>query len=325
MRRRDAIAFLALIPTIGMHGADAQTSGTIARIGTLDYGSLSARRLLWETFHEKLRNLGYEQGRNIAVEARWADGRMERLGPLAAELVSGKVDIIVTAGSAAALAAQQATSTIPIVFTGGGDAVKLGIVTSINRPAGNITGVSGQTDELSLKRLELLRELVPTASRLAILTDAANLAYRAEDTRAAAQSLGLSAEITRVRGPDEFDAAFAAMERTGAQALIVIPSPMLFDERQRLADLALKSRLPTVMASREYVEAGGVLGYAASLSERFSHAATYVDKILKGAKPVDLPIEQPTKFELVINFKTAKALGLDVPLHLQQRADEVIE
>ena len=324
MTRREFLAFLTLVPAMGAHDVDAQISGTIARIGTLDYGSSSARRLLWAAFYEKLADLGYAPGKNLAVEARWAEGQAQRLGPLAAELVAGKVDIIVTAGAAAALAAQQATTTIPIVAATG-DLLSLGLVSNLARPAGNVTGVSTQTDELSLKRLELLRELVPQAYRLAILTDAANLAYRGEDTRAAAAALGLSAEITSVHGPNELDAAFAAMERMGAQALIVIPSPMFFGERQRLAELALKSRLPTVMAQREYVEAGGVLAYAANLSERFNHAATYVDKILKGAKPADLPIEQPTKFELIINLNTAKALGLDVPLHLQQRADEVIE
>ena len=321
MRRREFMMLLALVPAMAAHDADAQTSGTIARIGTLDYGSSSARRLLWDAFYEKLRDLGYAPGRNLAVEARWAEAQAERLGPLAAELVAAKVDIIVTAGAAAALAAQQTTRTIPIVAATG-DLLSLGLVSSLARPVGNVTGFSTQTAELSIKRLELLRELVPTMSRLAILSDEL---FSMDETRAVAERSGLSVEVLNVRGPEEFDAAFAAIERMRAQALLVSTSATFFGERHRLAELAMKARLPMVVGQREYAEAGGLLAYAANLAEGFRHAASYVEKILKGAKPADLPIQQPTKFELVINLKTARAIGLTIPESFLLRADEVIE
>jgi putative ABC transport system substrate-binding protein len=308
-------------------GRSAQSQQTkVYRIGLLDYSPPEAGRVrLWDAFRQQLRALGYVEGRNTTFETRWADGKADRLPALAAELVNLNVDLIVTGGTSTAVAAAQATTMIPIIMASGSEPVGIGLVSSLAKPGGNITGVTTLTMELSGKRMELLRELVPAASHVAILTDAGNLAYRAEDMRTAVQSSGLNTEITAVRGADEFEAAFAAMKGRGADALLVIPSPMFFGNRQALAELALKGKLPTVMGQREYVEAGGVLSYATNLSDSFRHAATYVDKVLNGAKPADLPIEQPTKFELVINLKTAKALGLSVPPSLLARADEVIE
>jgi len=258
---------------------------------------------------------------------RWAEGQAERLPALAVDLVARNVDVIVTAGILAAIAAQQATSSIPIVTATGSDPVRMGIVGSLARPASNVTGVTTQTEETSGKRLELLRELIPTLSRLGVLSDKANPSTerQSEDTRAVARAWGLSVEMFSVRGPDEFEAAFFVFVGAGTEALIVPSSPMLFSARQRLAELALKHRLPMAVAQREYAEASGLLAYASNLAEGFRRAAGFVDRILKGAKPDDLPFEQPTSFNLVINLGTAAALGLMVPPSLLARADEVIE
>ena len=323
MRRREFIRLLASILVSRPGIVSAEATG-LPRIGTLDYGSAAARDHLWQAFYSRLNELGYARGKNIATETRWADGRAERLPPLAAELVASNVSLIVTAGAAAAQAAQNATGTIPIV-TATGDLLGMKLVSSLARPAGNVTGVSTQTDELSLKRLELVRELIPTMVRLAIVSDAANPYLRAAGTRAVAEQSGLLVEIFDVSGPDEFTTAFSRIEGMRAQALILVPSPMFFGERHRLAELALKAGLPMVVGQREYAEAGGLLAYASNLAEGFRLAANYVDKILRGARPSDLPIEQPTKFELVVNLRTAKALGLTIPESFLLRADEVIE
>ncbi len=308
--------------------AEAQPPGTVPRIGLLERGSLAARAPLWDAFRQAMRGLGYVEGRTVLFEARGADGKSERLPALAAELVGLKVDAIVTTGMAVTQAARQATATIPIVvMASAGDPVGLGLVASLARPGGNVTGVTTLTVELSQKRLQLAREVVPGASRLAILGDAGTLgdAPVIRETQAAARALGVRLHSVSVQGPAELDGAFSTIVRERPAVLIVNPTAMFFGERRRLAELALKYRLPTVSGQREYAEAGGLIAYGADLPELFRRAAVYVDKILKGARPGDLPVEQPTKFELVVNLRTAKALSLTIPQSVLARADEVIQ
>jgi ABC-type uncharacterized transport system substrate-binding protein len=280
---------------------------------------------LLETLRQRLRELGYVEGQNIAFESRFGEGKPDQIQRFAAELVGLKVDIIVTSGTPASQAAKQATGTVPIVMTQLADPVGSGLVASLGRPGGNVTGLSTQDAELGGKRLELLLQVVPRVSRLALLIDETGTVLIARGTQAAAASLGLQVQSLGVRDPGELDRAFAAMREARAGALIVESSSMLFTWRERLADLALKNRLPTMFAQRQYAEAGGLMAYSADFSDLFRRAATFVDKILKGAKPADLPVEQPTKFELVINLKAAKAIGLEVPPLLIAQADELIE
>ena len=297
-------------------------------MGLLDYASPDAARLAWwKAFHERLHELGYVEGKNVVFEPRWGNGQVSRLQGLATELVAAKVDILVTAGNPASLAAKQATSSIPIVTATGPDPVELGLATSLARPGGNLTGMTSISSELSAKRLGLLKELIPRVSRVAALSDrdARGSALAVRDTEAAARSLGIALQSVVVPpDPKEFEAAFATMKRTGAGAVVVIQSSALFSRYDRVAALALKHRLPSFGGSREYAEAGGLISYGADYPDLFRRAAVYVDKILKGAKPGELPIEQPTKFELVINLKTAKALGLAIPQTILARADEII-
>ncbi len=306
-------------------GALAQQRGT-PRIALLDASSMAAREAEWNAFRLGLRDLGYAEGQSIAIASRSADGRYERLPGLAAELVRLKPDLIVTAGTPAALAAKQATTTIPIVITGVGDPVPLKLVASLARPGGNITGLTNVT-ELAGKRVGLLKEMVPKVSRVAILWDEANPTadFNVKETEAAATAIGLTTRLFGVRDPSEFSRAFSAMLKEQVGALIIAPSPMFFGQRRRLADLAANNRLPTMVTLGEYTQAGGLMSYGPNYPDLFRRSATYVDKILKGAKPGDLPIEQPTKFELVINLKTAKALGVMIPASLLARADEVIQ
>jgi putative ABC transport system substrate-binding protein len=306
---------------------EAQPAGT-KRIGLLETSSPSPARVrLWETLRQRLRELGYLEGQNIAFESRFADGKPDRLPGLAAELVALKVDVIVTSGTPASLAAKQATRTIAIVMAQLADPVGAGLVASLGRPGGNVTGLTTQDADLGGKRLEMLLQVVPKVSRFAVLIDETSPGSMliARGTQVAAQSLGVQLQSLGVRGPEELDSAFSAMKEARAGALIVESSSLLFTSRTRLADLALKNRLPTMFAQREYAEAGGLMAYSADFSDLFRRAATFVDKILKGAKPADLPVEQPTKFDFVINLKTAKALGLTIPPSLLQRADEVIQ
>ncbi|MFI5373189.1 MAG: ABC transporter substrate-binding protein [Candidatus Rokuibacteriota bacterium] len=305
--------------------AEAQPAGKVPLIGLLDYSSPDPARLnWWKAFRDALRELGYVEGRSISFEARWAQGRVDRLPGLAAELVRLQVDIIVTGGGEAARAAKQASTTIPIVMADGADPVRLGLVESLGRPGGNVTGVTSLSTELIAKRVELLRQLLPKVSRVAVLWDETpNSRLSVQELEAAARPLGIGIQPVGASGPNALDRAFSAA--AGERALIVVASPPLFTERKRIADLALKHRLPTVVGGREYAEAGGLLSYAVRYPDLFRRAASYVDKILRGAKPADLPVEQPTTFELVINLKTAKALGLTIPPSLLQRADQVIE
>ena len=300
-------------------------SGKVPLIGLLDYSTPDAARLNWWTaLRQGLRDLGYVEGQTIRFEARWAQGRTDRLPGLATELVGLRVDVIVTGGGEAARAAKQVTTTIPIVMATGSDPVKLGIVESLARPGGNVTGVSSISSELMAKRVELLREILPKISRVAILWDGtAQTRISVQELEAVARALGIVVHPLSVRGPGDFARAFS--ETGGERAMIVVASSFMFTERKRIADLALKHRLPTAVGAREYVEVGGLFSYAVNFLDQFRRAAAYVDRILRGARPADLPVEQPTTFELVINLKTAKALGLTIPPSLLQRANQVIE
>jgi putative ABC transport system substrate-binding protein len=309
--------------------AEAQQAAKIARIGLLPV-NVAANPHLQEAFLRGLRDLGYVEGRNLVIEYRNAEGKLERFPALAAELVALKVDVIVAPSTPAALAAKQATRTIPIVFASVVDPVTTGLVTSLARPGGNVTGLSFLSPELVGKCLELLKQAVPGVSRVAALWQPGGLPERTEkdflkEAEVAARALGVRLQFVEARGPADVDRAFSDMTRARAGALTVLPYSMFLNERRRLVDLAAKNRLPAVYGGREFVDAGGLMAYGPDLADSWRRAATYVDKILKGAKPANLPIEQPTKFELVINLKTAKALGLTIPPSLLGRADEVIQ
>jgi putative ABC transport system substrate-binding protein len=309
--------------------AEAQQATKVARIGYLAT-NLAGNPHGREAVRQGLRDLGYVEGRNVVIEYRDAEGKLERLPALAAELVALKVDVIVTASTAAALAAKQATRTLPIVFAVAADPVADGLVTSLARPGGNVTGLSLLFPELVGKGLEHLKRAVPRVSRVAVLWQPGTYGERTEkdllkEAEVAARALGVRLQVVEARSPADFDRAFSDMTRARAGALTVLGGGMFFGERRRLVDLAAKNRLPAVYPQREYVDAGGLMAYGPSLADMYRRAATYVDKILKGAKPADLPVEQPSKFELVINLKTAKALGLTIPPSVLGRADQVIE
>jgi len=276
---------------------------------------------------DALAELGWIEGRNLVVERRYAENQPERLPELAAELVRLNVDVIVATGTLGPLAAKQATSTIPIVMIASGDPLESGLVASLARPGGNVTGMSLMAPDLGGKRLELLKELLPQLGRVAVLWNAANpyAAIVFKETQAAGRTLGIEIQSLEVRGPDDFDGAFEAARKQRPDALITVEDPLTFAYQTRITHFATADQLPSLHGLREDVMAGGLMSYGANLADLFRRAAGYVDKILKGAKPADLPVQQPTKFELVINLKTAKALGLDVPPTLLARADEVIE
>jgi putative tryptophan/tyrosine transport system substrate-binding protein len=278
-----------------------------------------------DALRQGLRELGYIEGKNVLVEYRWAQGKNEQLAELAANLVQIKVDVIIAAGPGPILAAKQATSTIPIVMPVVINPVGSGLVESLARPGGNLTGLASQTDELPGKWMELLKEILPKAYRIAALVDSANDIGQAKLTEEAARSLRLELEVLRVGNLADFVVAFEAARKKNADAMIQLPSAFLYAHRMRLTKLAVKYRLPTVHNQSDWViGAGGLMSYAPNLADMFRRSAVYVDKILKGAKPADLPIEQPTKFELVINLKTAKQIGLSIPPNVLARADRVI-
>jgi putative ABC transport system substrate-binding protein len=312
--------------------AYAQQPAKPPRIGFLVIGSLDSpeTRAILNDFRQGLRERGYVEGQNLVIEYRAADGKIERLPALATELVRLNVHLIVAANTPMARAAQQATSTIPIIAAVMGDPVGDGLVASLARPGGNITGLTFLGPELVPKRLELLKEALPRVSRVVALWHPGAFSEHTtremlKDTEAAARTLGVQLRLAGVERPDELDRAFSGISTERADAIIVLPSPMLFYERKRVVDLAAKHRLPSMYSAKEFVEFGGLMAYGASISDLVRRGAAYVDKILKGAKPADLPVEQPTKFELVINLRTAKALGLKIPQSLLQRADGVIQ
>ena len=309
--------------------ADSQPPAKVFRIGILGTYPPTTPEVahLWEAFIQGLRELGYVEGQNIAIERRFMEGKAERLPELAAELVRLNVSVIVAGSQPPPVAAKRATATIPIVMTNFSDPVGLGLVTSLARPGGNVTGLSLLTVELVGKQLQLLKQAVPKASRVAFLTNPGNpgAALQLREAETAARSLGVQLQVLEARRPDELAGAFAAMTRESAGAVLLPGDSLFFFYRKQIADLALKSRLPAMFAPREFAEAGGLMAYGANIPDLYRRAATYVDKILKGAKPADLPIEQPTKFELIINLKAAKALGLTVPQSVLIRADHVIQ
>jgi putative ABC transport system substrate-binding protein len=329
MNRRAFLTALSGSLLAAPRAAEAQQAAKIARIGYLALNRAAGPHR-HEAFLQGLRDLGYVEGRNLVMEYRDAEGKSERLPALAAELVALKVDVIVAGGGAqAAVAAKQATRTLPIVFASTADAVGSGLVTSLARPGGNITGLSLIFPELVGKCLEQINQAVPGVSRVAVLWQPGAYGERTEKdmlkrAEVAGRALGVRLQVVEARGPADFDRAFSEMTRARAGALTVLPSTMLLGERRRLVDLAAKNRLPTVFPYREGVDAGGLMSYGANITDNYRRAATYVDKILKGAKPGDLPVEQPAKFELAINLKTAKALGLTIPPSVLGRADEVI-
>jgi len=309
--------------------AEAQQAANVTRIGYLSH-NLAASSHLRDAFLQGLRELGYVEGRNVVIEYRYAEGKPERLPALAAELVALKVDVIVTVSNTTALAAKQATRTVPIVFTAVANPVAAGIVTSLARPGGNLTGLASLGSELVGKRLELVKQAVPGVSRVAVLWLPGALGERTEkDMRAgadvASRALGVRLQFVEARGPADFDRAFSDMTSARADALTLLPSNMFLREHRRLVDLAAKNRLPAVYGSREFVDAGGLMSYGANQVDLYRSAATYVDKILKGAKPDDLPVEQSSKFELFINLKSANALGITIPKSMLARADEVMQ
>jgi putative ABC transport system substrate-binding protein len=319
-RRRFLLTSLAGAVAVP-RAADAQPMGRIPRVGVVAQNSP-----LWEDFRQGLRDLGYVEGRTILLEYRWGEGNDERLPRLAADLARVGADVIVTWGTPSTLAAKSATKTIPIVMMSG-DPVGTKLVASLARPGGNITGLSADNPGLEAKRLELLRELVPKLSQVAVLSNPGNPLHDGlvRDAKATATQLGVRLDLVGVKSPTEFDTAFAGVEKRRPDALIVQGDIFFYSHRNRIVEFASKSRLPAVFTLRGFADAGGLLVYGPSYPALFRRAASYVDRILKGAKPADLPVEQPTRFELVINLKTAKALGLTIPPSLLARADHIIE
>jgi ABC-type uncharacterized transport system substrate-binding protein len=310
---------------------EAQQAAKMPRIGVLATGMAGASPKLREAFLQGLRDLGYVEGRNVVIEYRFAEGNFERLPALAAELVALKVDVIWTGATPQALAAKQATKTIPIVCASFADPVTDGLVISLARPGGNVTGLSNIAPGLVGKRLELLTQAVPGVGQVSVLWHPGGAGERTQkdmlkEAQVAALALGVRLQFVEARGPADFDRAFSEMTRARAGALTVFSgSPMFVTEKRRLVDLAAKNRLPAMYPWREVVEAGGLMSYGADQADMHRRAATYVDRILKGAKPADIPVEQPTKFELMINLKTAKAMGLTIPQSVLLRADQVVQ
>ena len=330
MNRRSAGLALLLGLAFGAAplAAEAQQAGRVYRVGYLSTPTRESVERGLEAFLRALRELGWVEGQNLIIEYRWAEGKVERLPDLAAELVRRKVDLIVAPAGSAALAAKNATSSIPIVMIFPSDPVEMGLVASLSRPGGNITGTTFTPGpEIFGKQLQILKEAIPHASRVAILWNPADPSFATQkrEVEAAARSLRIRLQHVEARGPEEFDSAFSAMARERADALLVGGTSTFLAHRTRIAELAVKSRLPTMYSFRESVEAGGLMAYAVNMADFVGRAAVYVDKILRGAKPADLPVEQPTKFELTINLKTAKTIGLTIPQSVLARADAVIQ
>jgi putative tryptophan/tyrosine transport system substrate-binding protein len=330
MKRRAFITLLggaAASPVLWPIAARAQQVGKTYRIGFLGNSTAALEANLVGPLRDGLRDLGYEEGRNIVIEYRWANGNYDQFPALVAELLALKVDVIVTAGTPATLAVKQATTSVPLVMVAVGDPLNTGIAASLARPGGNVTGLSSIAPELEGKRLELLRQVVPNLSRVAVFWNPLNLFHASalNQARAAAQVLRVTVQDLAVRTPEDIDGAFAAIVKDQPGALLILADRVFLHDRVRIVDFVTKNRLPSVNAYREIVEAGGLMSYGPSYEDMHRRAATYVDKILKGANPGDLPIQQPTKFTLVISLTAAKTLGLEVPDKLLALADEVIE
>ena len=328
MKRRQFIALLGGAAVPWPRAARAQKPAKLARVGYLGTSTLALERPHVDALRQRLHELGHIEGESIAFEYRWTEGRDDRLAAMAAELVSTKSDVIVTTGTPGTLAAKRATATIPIVFASSANPVNAGLVAAYARPGGNVTGFTILGPELEGKRVQLLKELVPGLSRVAVMWNPANpgIVDFLHQSRAAAAALNLTLQpVTEVLVASDFKSAFAAIAQARPQALLVIADRFLLAHRSEIVEFAANHQLPTMYPYRGYVAAGGLMAYAPNDVDQFRRTAGAVDKILRGAKPADLPVEEPVRFELVINLKTAKALGLDVPLILQQRADEVIE
>ena len=319
------VALCAMLFVLGV-SAQAQQPARIPRIGFLSGVSSSSMSARFEAFRQGLRELDYVEGKNIHIESRWAEGKPDRLANLASELVRLKVDVIVTTGPAPTRSAKKATATIPIVMTQDDDPVGNGFAASLARPGGNITGLATLAPEISGKQLELLKEIVPKLSRVGVLGDVTRLGnpQALREVNFAADAVGAQIQYLEVRGPKDIETAFRAASKERAEAVLVLGSSILLSQRRQVADLAVKGRLPTIYGRPEYVEDGGLVFYGASYTDLSRRAARYVDKILKDAKPADLPVEQPKKFELIINLKAAKQIGLTIPPSVLARADKVI-
>jgi len=330
LRRRQFITLLSGAAAAWPLAAQAQqTASTVRRIGLLLPGNTrtTAVRGQLEAFRKGLKEYGWVEGQNIIVEYSFAEGREDALPAIAAELARLRLDVIVAEGTAAIQAAKTVTQTVPIVMATSADPVGTGLVANLNRPGGNITGLSLQTAELSGKRLQLLTEIVPGLARVAVLSNPLNPGEKSsvEQTKAAAQALGIETHVVEVQAPDKFESAFAAVTAAHAGALMVLPDPLLYGQHPRIVTFTAASHLPALFPEREVAEAGGLIAYGPSIPASFQRAAAYVDKILRGAKPADLPVEQPTTFELVVNLQTARAIGVTIPTSILLRADEVIE
>jgi putative ABC transport system substrate-binding protein len=322
------VSVVLAVTLLALHAAgEAQPGGRVYRIGYLGPATRAVEAKHLEVFERRLRELGYIAGQNVIIEYRFAEGKADRLPELAAELVQLKVDVIAAAGNPSIVALKRATATIPIVMVVAGDPVGTGLVSSLDRPGGNVTGLSNLAEGLSAKWLELLKEAAPTVTRVAVLRVPDTPAHAAfsKEIQSAAQRVRLSPEFMEVRDLQEIERAFDTITKTRADALIVLPHPVTFGHQRRIVDLAAKHRLPAMYPWAEFAEAGGLMAYSASRPDMFRRSATYVDKILKGAKPANLPVEQPAKFELVINLKTANTLGLTLPQSLLGRSDEIIQ
>jgi putative ABC transport system substrate-binding protein len=326
-RKFVVLALCPLLFALSFPAEAQQQPKKVARIGYLSVLSPSSDSARIEAFRQGLRELGYAEGQSFAIESRYAEGKLDQLRDLAGELVGLKVDVIVVGGSTATRAAKNVSKLIPIVMAHGSDPVELGFVASLARPGGNITGLTHLAPELGGKRLELLKDIVAQLSRVAVLTDPGTQGHgpQIKELEIAARALGLQLRPAEVRGPKELESVFSAMTTGRAGALIVLQQPTLDRLRERIVDLAAKNRLPAMYPNSEYVEAGGLMSYAADIVAMFRRAAVYVDKILKGTKPADLPVEQPKKFEFIINLKAAKQIGLTIPPNVLARADKVIK
>jgi putative tryptophan/tyrosine transport system substrate-binding protein len=326
MLRREFMTVLSGAAVLWPITARAAQSGKLATIGYMGPNTPSLDQYRLSAFVKRMSELGWVEGRTVAIDYRWAEGRTENLANIAAEFVQQKTDVIVTGGTPATIAAKEATSTIPIVFAAVGDPVGTGIVASLARPGGNVTGLSLQQTESAAKRLELLREVIPGLRYLALMANGSNASAALEmrETQEIAHTIGLEVVSSEIRRSEDIVPAFEGLKNR-VEALYVCNDPLAATNRFLINTSALDARLPTMFGGREYIEAGGLISYSASFPDLFRHAADYVDKILRGTKPADLPVQQPTQFELVVNLKTAKALGLTVPPVLLARADEVIE
>jgi len=329
MRRREFITLIGGAATWPLAARAQRPASTLRRIGLLLPGNARTTvvRGQLEAFRQGLKEYGWVEGQNISVEYSFAEGREDALAAIAAELARLRLDVIVAEGTAAIQAAKTVTQTVPIVMATSADPVGTGLVANLNRPGGNITGLSLQTAELSGKRLQLLTEIVPGLARVAVLSNPLNPGEKSsvEQTKAAAQALGIETHVVEVQAPDKFESAFAAVTAAHAGALMVLPDPLLYGQHPRIVTFTAASYLPALFPEREVAEAGGLIAYGPSIPASFQRAAAYVDKILRGAKPADLPVEQPTTFELVVNLQTARAIGVTIPTSILLRADEVIE